>query len=338
MKKQLGTLIILAACTWNGIAAESSDSADDVRSTVKDWPEGVTEIQIPGASDGVVQPALYYNAESGTPRPLVVFLHPWGGNYWYGTGIPLVKGCIKNGWSFIQPEFRGPNTNAKALGSDLVIADVANAVAYAKEHGNVDPQRIYLVGASGGGHATLLVAGRLPGVFAAVSAWVPITDLVAWHAQTKGTKYNAYAKNIENACGGEPGPGSAAEAEARKRSPLTHLASAGKTKVDINAGIQDGHEGGAVPISHSLLAYNLLAKPEDRISDADMESIVTSQTVPENLRFTGEDRTYGKRKVIFRKSSDNVRVTVTDGRHEILVPAAIAWLQQQMSDSVPPAN
>ncbi len=328
MKKKIGVLIILTFCNWTSFAAESSNSADDVRSTLSDLPPGVTEVKIPGASDGVIQPALFYKAERSTPGPLVVSLHPWGGNHWYGTGIPLAKVCIQKGWTFIQPEFRGPNTNPKALGSDLVIADISNAVAYAQQHGNVDPKRIYLIGASGGGHAALLAVGRLPGVFAAVSAWVPITDLIAWHEQTKDTKFKGYAKNIAAACGGAPVSGSAAEAEAIKRSPLTHLAGAQASRIDINAGIQDGHEGGAVPISHTLLAFNALAKPEDRISDADIESMVNSQVVPEPLRFTGVDESYGKRKVLFRKTSNNARVTVTDGRHEMLVTAVIKWLEE----------
>ncbi len=307
-------------------AAEPSSSAVDVRSNLSEWQAGVRQIAIEGAADGESQAALFYEPGGDVPHPLVVFLHPWSGNYLYKTGIGMVEGCQKKGWAFIQPDFHGPNHRPQALGSELALADIANAVSYARAHGNIDSRRIYLVGASGGGHAAMLAVGRLPGLFRAVSAWVPITDLIAWHAQCAGTSHVQYARDIEAACGGVPIPGSAAEQEAIRRSPLTHLGQAGPIDVDLNTGIHDGHGNNSVPISHTLQAYNLLAGPGDRISADEIRHIVKDEAIPEDLRFAGSDPSYGLRKVLLRKSSNHVRVTVTDGYHEILVPAALTWL------------
>ncbi len=65
----------------------------------------------------------------------------------------------------------------------------------------IDPQRIYLVGVSGGGHMALLMAGRAPEVWAGVSAWCGISDLAAWHRQTKAAGLS-YWQSLEKACGG----------------------------------------------------------------------------------------------------------------------------------------
>jgi hypothetical protein len=52
-------------------------------------------------------------------------------------------------------------------------------------------------------------------------------------------------------------------------------------------------------------------------------------------------KTYLPRKVLFRRTSGNVRITVTDGDHEILVPAAFAWLKKvdrKIASLIPPAE
>ena len=64
-------------------------------------------------------------------------------------------------------------------------------VDFAKKKTRIDKKRILLVGTSGGGYMSLLMAGRAPNLWAGVSAWVPISDLAAWHSETKkkGLKY-----------------------------------------------------------------------------------------------------------------------------------------------------
>lgn len=292
------------------------------------WPAGVAVVQITSSGDQSKQPMLFFAPKTGEPRPMVILLHQWGGDYLYRGGIPVARWCIAKNWIFAQPDFRGPNTRPEAMGSDLVIADIASVVEYAKTHATVDRSRIFLMGASGGGHASLLAAGRLPGVFRAVSAWVPITDLVAWHAQTKNSSHRKYASNIESACGGPISPDSDAERQAIHRSPLTHLAKAAGTAFDLNAGIHDGHDKAAVPISHTLRAFNLLALPKDAIAPSEIEFLTNEASVPEKLRFIGSDASYGKKAVLFRRESNNVRVTLFEGGHELIPSAALTWLEQ----------
>lgn len=291
------------------------------------WPAEVRAIHFASSGDHTEQPALFLARKATAPQPMVIFLHQWRGDYLYKGGIPLAEWCAEKGWIFAQPDFRGPNTHRGAMGSDLVVADIKSLIDYAREHAFVDDSLIFLAGPSGGGHAALLAAGRLPGVFRAVSAWVPITDLVAWHAQSEALGHSRYARDIEAACGGPPLPGSEAEKEAVRRSPLTYLVRAGGVKIDLNAGIHDGHGRGTVPISHTLHAFNLLAHPTDAISASDIEILTEKAFVSETLRFAGTDASYGAKRVLFRRESKDVRITLFEGGHEFIPSAAQAWLE-----------
>ena len=91
-----------------------------------------------------------------------------------------------------------------ACGSDEVVQDIIDAAKYAEATCHVDTNRIYLIGASGGGYASLLMAARAPGLWAGVSAWVPISDIYAWWQQKTVDSPKHYAKNIEEAVGGNP--------------------------------------------------------------------------------------------------------------------------------------
>ena len=189
--------------------------------------------------------------------------------------------------------------------------------------------RVYLVGVSGGGHMALLMAGRAPTRWTAASAWVPVTDLGAWHAECRAAG-RPYADDLERSCGstpsgGAPGASPAVDAQYRARSPLTHLHPNISTPIDINAGILDGHTG-SVPISHTLRAFNAVAAPQDRIDDADIAFFVEQAAVPPGLQSEWLDPLYGDKRVLFRRASSNARVTIFDGGHEIIYEAALSWL------------
>jgi len=190
--------------------------------------------------------------------------------------------------------------------------------------GRVDARRIYLAGVSGGGHMALLMAGRAPDRWAAVSAWVPISDLAAWHAECRAAG-RPYAADLERSCGGAPGDSLAVDAEYRARSPLTYLNPDITTPLDINAGILDGHTG-SVPISHTLRAFNAVAAAEDRIGDDEIAHFVEQAAVPPGLCGNFHDPLYGDKRVLFRRQSNNARVTIFDGGHEIIYEAALNWL------------
>jgi len=301
--------------------------ADSASAAIKGWPKEIKEIKYRSAADNTDQPALHYTPKANDARPLLVGLHSWSSDYRqankaYGLWV------VEHGWHFIHPNFRGRNRTPQAMGSELAVQDILSAVAWARKQGNVDANRIYLIGASGGGYASLLMAGRAPKLWAGVSAWVPISDLVKWHAETSKRKLR-YAGEIEAALGGKPLPSTPEHAQALKRSAITYMARARGVNLDINAGITDGHNG-SVPISHSLEAFNALAAPKDRLSAVLIEEFVKTAKVPEALRKeTDLDASYGRKSVLFRRKSGAARVTIFQGGHEIIPEAGLQWLAKQ---------
>jgi pimeloyl-ACP methyl ester carboxylesterase len=286
-------------------------------------------VDVTSTKDGTPQKVVYYQPESaaknlaGPAVPLLVFLHTWSGSIEQG---PMLVGLAKQrGWVMIAPAFRGINNHPEACASDLASQDIVDAVEYAKAHARIDTNRIYLVGGSGGGHMSLVMAARTPDLWAAVSAWVPISDLTAWHAESTARKNN-YAKMIEQCCGGKPGP--ATEAEYRHRSPLFHLAAAKGVPLDINTGIHDGHTG-SVPVSQSLHAFNVLAAPDKQVSVADIDFMVREQKIPAALAAETQNDPERQKATLFRRSSGNARVTVFEGGHDSEPSAALEWLSRQ---------
>ena len=304
------------------------------------FPEGVQEISYTSAGDQSQQSALFWkpdNAEVKKPTPLLVALHTWSGNYKQRGGITYANWCQKTGWAFIHPNFRGPNWTGDALGSDLAVADIVSAVEYAKANANIDESRIYLIGVSGGGHASLLMAGRHPEIWAGVSAWCGISDIAEWHRQCTGTKFAGYAKHIEKALGGPP-DNDERRASARHRSPVTWLKNAATVPLDINHGINDGRAG-SVPFKQSLHAWNQVVKKEARFSDDEISAFFETQKIPSSLaafEVKTADPFYGTHQPILRRTSGNTRITVFKGGHEIVHQAALNWLAAQQKGK--PAN
>ena len=287
----------------------------------------IEEVRYATSADSSEQPALFQAPERDEPAPLLVALHTWSGGYRSASGEEYSKRCAKRGWVFIHPDFRGPSRRPEAGGSDLVVQDIVSAVDYARQRANVDPRRIYLAGASGGGHVALLVAGRAPEIWAGVSAWVPISDLAAWYWESR-QRGKRYADEVAQCCGGEPGAGVEVDREYEKRSPLTWLPQARGTRLDINAGITDGHTG-SVPVDHSLRAFNAVADKADLLSEGDIAYFVEEAETPPHLVEDLKDPTYGDRPPLFRRTSGAARVTLFDGGHAIVYDAAFAWLERQ---------
>ncbi len=289
------------------------------------WDENVRQIEYLSSADNNDQPAQFYCPDKDNPVPLLVGLHNWSSGYRESDlGAPYAHWCVENGWAFIYPDFRGPNYRPEATGSELAVQDVISAVDYAKANANVDVSRIYLAGVSGGGYATLLMAGRASEIWAAASAWASISDLKAWYYECKKNDLNYY-KHIAWSCGGEPVDGSQAEEQCRKRSAITYLANAKNVPLDINTGIHDGYAG-SVYISHSLNAFNALAAETDKISQEQIDYFVTKQEVPPELVSEISDPLYSDKKVLFRRESGNARITIFQGGHEILYLPCLSWL------------
>ena len=306
----LGTL--LACSPWAHAEEKKAENP------LEGWPEGAREVLIVSTADGTEQPSIYRPADTNAPAPLLVGLHTWSFTYLQKGGKNYAQWCVKHGWHFIHPNFRGRLGTPQATGSELVVQDILDAVEYAKKNGNVDTTRIYLAGLSGGGYTSMLMAGRAPEVWAGVSAWVPITDLKAWYEEGK------FLGPLKNACGGIPGDSPEVDKQYRQRSPVTHLHRAIDLPLDINHGIRDA----TVPCSHSLRAFNIVAKPEDRIADEDVRYFADKMEVPPHLKGEWKDPDYNP-KILFRRESGNARVTIFDGGHGMNKPAALTWLAKQ---------
>jgi len=266
--------------------------------------------------------------QQNEPMPLLVGLHTWSAGYdSSANGAVYACWAIQRGWHFVHPHFRGPNHTPESMGSDLAVQDILDAVRELQRTADVDERRIYLIGSSGGGHMALLLAGRHPGVWGGVSAWVPIADIATWHSQHARKPGSCYADRIESALGGPPDQGRRL-AEAAHRSPVTWLAHAKDVPLDINHGVHDGRRG-SVPFSHSLIAFNAIASPQERFLDRDIEEYYRTQGRPQTWAGPEADSLYGDNPVLFRKVSGNARVTIFDGAHEILYTPALNWLAQQ---------
>jgi len=297
-----------------------------------DLPQ-LEEVRVRSTADRSMQPAVVYLPEKiERPVPLLVVLHTWSGNYrqkgFVDTGLAE---CRRRGWALAHPDFRGPNRRPEACASAAAKQDVLDAVDYVKHRIDVDPQRIYLVGASGGGHMALVMAAAAPKLWASVSAWVPISDLAAWHAECAKAG-RRYSRDLEDVCGGAPGDSDAVDRQYRLRSPLPVLARAAGLAIDINTGIDDGHTG-SVPVSHSLRAFNVLADanalPEKKLTAAQIDLMTTGRKIPKALAGKRIEEPGRKRRVLFRRQAGPARLTVFEGGHEGDMTAAIAWLADQ---------
>ena len=292
-------------------------------------------VQVKSTLDGTMQPCYFWAPEAARTNavPLIVGLHTWSFDYratsHYKTVLDYAK---KHGWAMVGPNFRGPNKTPPACGGDPAVQDIVDAVNYAKSHTKIDAARVYIVGGSGGGHMTLLMLGRHPEIFAAGAAFCPITDLARWHSESlldhPGRGKN-YAKMLEKACGGTPAE---RPEEYKRRSPLTWLDRARKAGVAayIVTGIHDGWKG-SVPVGHSFRAFNALANPEDRVSEADISAVEETRQVPSALAYAGpRDPFYPARmRIHFRRTSANVRFTLMEGGHGGNYAAGLDFLSRQ---------
>jgi pimeloyl-ACP methyl ester carboxylesterase len=294
-----------------------------------------SKIWIKSSLDGTAQPSYLILPEGfdphGKPVPLLVSLHSWSRDLEYRSWR-MEQSADERGWIYLFPNFRGPNQHPDACGSLKAQQDILDAVAWVKARYPVDADRVYLAGASGGGHMTLLMAGRHPEVWAAASAYVGISDLASWHKRHADGRYG---KMMRLSCGGAPGDSPQVDREYRARSPLTHLQRAVRVALDINTGIHDGHTG-SVPIRHSLDAFNVIARAgghepirEEEITQLSRRNGRLEKPLEGDL---AEDAAYGRR-IYLRRYAGPARVTVFEGGHEFLPDAAVAWLENKVRRS-----
>ncbi len=272
----------------------------------------------------VILPTRYLRRPQ--PLPLLVSLHSWSAGL-EQRNKPLEAEAERLGWIYLFPHFRGPNQHPDACGSLKAQQDILDALDWACKKYQVEMQRIYLAGVSGGGHMTMLMAGRHPQRWTAASAWVGISDLAAWHNKHSGDRYGAM---MRASCGGAPGSSQKVDAEYRARSPLTWLDRSLPVPLDIAAGVHDGHSG-SVPVAHSLRAFNMIARAagSQQITAGEMDQIgrengrLEQPTKDDRIK----DASFG-RKIYLRRHAGRSRVTIFEGGHEGNARATTAWLEQ----------
>lgn len=288
------------------------------------------QVTVPSSIDDHQQPCFVVLPDAYDPadgkRPLCVLLHSWS------AGVEQSRpsreaAATQRGWICLLPHFRGPNKTPEACGSQKAQQDILDAVAWTRKRYPIDEKKIYLMGVSGGGHMTMLMAGRYPQLWAAASAWVGISDLAAWHAKHQNTKYGAM---MRASCGGAPGDSDEVDRQYRARSPLTHLHRAGGVPIEFSAGIHDGHTG-SVPIRHSLEAFNVVARAVGGkpVSEEEIQQLSTpaGRLRTPQLSDRETDRALG-RKIYLRRYAGKARVTIFEGGHEAIDAAAMRWLER----------
>lgn len=286
------------------------------------------------SSDNRRLPIQIYAPPGIENRPLLISLDKWSGDATQGGNQGVyTRWCSEKKWNFIHPYFRGPQK--RPWGEKQLVQDVMDAVEFMKKNYWIDENRIYLVGVCHGGYAALLMAAREPDIWAGVSAWAPVSDMYVWWKQADKDPGEAskYARSIETILGGRPDKNQEAAEDCITLSPVTYLSNARRVNLDISAGVTDGHQGGPVPFTQSLYAFNAVAAATDQIDPKLAETFFAAQKLPKGLAPAKQrDPLYGNKKVIFRKTNGNTRVTIFQGKHELIHQAALNWLDHQRRD------
>ncbi len=214
-----------------------------------------TEILVRSTIDGSTQPSLFYKSSTSNKRPLLVGLHTWSHDR-FNQIDNMLPYAEKYDFNLLLPEFRGSNSKTnpictQACGSEYAKQDIKDAIDYVIKNENVDKDNIFLLGLSGGGHMSLLMAGFCQEYFKAIGAYVPITDLEKWTKQNKD-----YCEHVLACCSDDIN-------EMKKRSPLSYVDSIAKANLKIFHGKFDT----VVPVTHSLELYEKIMSeyPDARV-------------------------------------------------------------------------
>ncbi|MCK0147150.1 prolyl oligopeptidase family serine peptidase [Arenibacter sp. F26102] len=290
---------------------------DDTRES--DWGKAFEIVEIKSSKDNNFQKSYFYKSKSPDPKPLIVSLHTWSGDY--SQKDDLAELCKQKDLNYIHPDFRGANKTVSACCSELALSDIDDAITYAIGNSNVDTDRIYVMGVSGGGYATLSTFMKSKHKIKKFSAWASITDLMAWHNESK-IRNNNYAANILD-CTGSDTVLNTANAQLKSplywNSPVEKLES---SKLFIYAGIFDGIQG-SVPISHSIHFYNKL------LTDMSVTDTLKYVTTSEKLKLfekrepLGEFGNIADRKICLKKEFGNLSLSIFEGNHEMLTEFAL---------------
>jgi hypothetical protein len=331
----VATMITLVIAVISIVAVEDetiNDSKDSISKTFvkfdntqsNNWGDDFRIVEIKSQMDKHLQKAYFYKSTSGKPEPLIVSLHTWSGDY--AQKDDLAKICKQKNINYIHPDFRGPNRTKNACCSELAMYDIDNAISFALKNSNVAPNKIYVIGVSGGGYATLSTFMKSKHQIRKFSAWASISDLVAWYNESSLRK-NKYAQEIMDCTASE----NVLDIDiAKSRSPLfweTPREKLSNSELSIYAGVYDGIQG-SVPISHSINFYNKLLMD---LGVKDATKYVSSKEHLSLLELRSPLGHYGNisdRIICLKKKSGNLSLTIFEGDHEMLTGYALDALIQ----------
>jgi hypothetical protein len=180
---------------------------------------------------------------------------------------------------------------------------------------------------SGGGYATLAMFMKSKHKIKKFSSWVPLVDLIQWYDETKTLKLK-YASEILACTQSEDDVLN--EEIARQKSPKfwkTPVDKLNYSTLEITTGIYDGMIGnGVIPITHSINFYNKLLRD---LSVTDSTKYVSDSEKLALLEFRkplGEFGQISGREVMLRKETNNIKLTLFEGGHEMLTKYAFEEL------------
>jgi dienelactone hydrolase len=216
------------------------------------------------ATDGTTVPAYLTLPPSGAAKGLPAIVMPHGGpgarDEW---GFDwLAQYYAVRGYAVIQPNFRGSAGYGDAWFEEngfqswkLAIGDVTDAGHWLVKQGIADPSKLAIVGWSYGGYAALQSAVTEPGLFKAVVAVAPVTDLAALKQDSRWwSNYNLVSDFIGT--GPHVREGSPAQNAVRIKAPVLMFHGTLDRNVDIEqARIMDSKLQ-AVGVPHQLVVFD----------------------------------------------------------------------------------
>ncbi|HEA22214.1 MAG TPA: peptidase [Pricia antarctica] len=283
------------------------------------WNRGFHLVSIKSSSDGKNQEAYYYSSKASNSKPLIVSLHTWAGDYREYDSIALMSKS-KN-INYIHPNFRGSNTTPNSCCSPLALSDIDDAIDFAIDNGNVDLNKIYVIGKSGGGLATLSLFMKSKHNINTFSSWVPISDLNQWYKEgiIRNSEFTDDIVNCTSSDSGHLDP-----AKAKERSPMywpTPTEERKNAKLKIFAGVYDGITGN-VPITHSIHFYNKVVAAFGAVDSLDYVSEEQKIILMAKRNSFGDYGKISDRSIFFQKRFKNIELIIFEGGHEMLTSHA----------------
>jgi pimeloyl-ACP methyl ester carboxylesterase len=325
----IGTAIESRVGLWRSTMASGDDSLRKSKdSLAARWGVDFDRVNVKSPLDGAIQKAYLYKTKSATPQPLVVSLHSWSFDYRQDDTLAVLSRA--KDINYIHPDFRGENWNKNACCSDFVLTDIDAAIDYAITHANVDTTKIYVIGRSGGGYATLATFMKSKHRIRKFSAWVPLTDLVKWYEETRIRKLY-YADNILICTHSKSDV--LDKESAIQRSPFywnTPKEKLTYATLEIFTGVYDGLENnGPIPITQSINFYNKILKD---LAFPDSSQYIRSKEkllLLEQRKPLGNFGKIGNREICLVKEASNVKITFFVGGHEMLSDVAFTNLMRE---------